>query len=155
MVSVYFGIDRKSILNVDEYFNHTYEDEWLDDPLVKEMVKDIDNSDILSRYCIQSPVLGQIPPTMLSGGVKTLIMLYKGEEGFVPDLIVCGENCQKWLSKIFSLRGIIKVTMSGYDLNFNGLPIEGICENDGSKIKDSKDWTKKMLDMVGEEGNER
>lgn len=154
MVSVYFGYDKNAITSVDEYFNNTYEDEWLDDPFVREMIKGIDNSVVLDRYCIQSPVLGQIPPMILSGGVKTCIMLYKMND-FVPDLIACGENCELWLSKIFMKKEKVRVTMSGYDLSFKGLPIEGICENDGSKINNWEDWTWKMCDMVGDRSNER
>ena len=126
----------------------------LDDEFVKEMIKDVDKSIVLSNQCIQSPVLGQIPPERLSGGVKTCIMLYKLDD-FVPDLIVCGENCQKWLSKVFEKKDLVKVTMSGYDLTFRGYPIHGICENDGSEINDAEDWTDKMCDMAGEEENER
>ena len=154
MVSVYFGNDKSTILAVDSYFNHTFEYEWLDDPFVREMIQDIDNSTVLSNQCIQSPVLGQIPPEKLSGGVKTCIMLYKLDD-FVPDLIVCGENCEKWLSKVFEKKDLVHVTMSGYDLTFKGYSIKGICENDGSEIKDAEDWVDKMCDMAGELENER
>lgn len=153
MVSVYFGYDKEAVLCVDIRFNNVFEYEWLDDPFVCEMIKDIDNSIVLSNQCIQSPVLGQIPPEKLSGGVKTCIMLYK-EEDFMPDLIVCGENCEPWLSKIFEMKDC-KVTMSGYDLTFRNLPIKGICENDNSVINDYHDWIDKMCDLAGEPENER
>lgn len=153
MVSVFFGLDRTAVLNVDIYFNNVFEYEWLDDPFVREMIQDIDNSTVLSNQCIQSPVLGQIPPERLSGGVKTCIMLYK-LDNFIPDLVVCGENCEAWLSKIFAIKDC-RVTMSGYDLTFRGLEIQGICENDGSTINNYNDWIDKMCDMVGELENER
>lgn len=153
MVSVFFGLDKTAVLNVDVYFNNVFEYEWLDDELVRDMVKDIDNSVVLSNQCIQSPVLGQIPPERLSGGVKTCIMLYKLDK-FLPDLVVCGENCETWLSKIFTLKDC-RVAMSGYDLTFKGLTIEGVCENDGSIINNATDWVNKMCDMVGELENER
>jgi hypothetical protein len=48
---------------------------------------------------IDSPVLGGISPRELSGGVKTLIDIYKR-----PDKIfnasTCGDNCAKWLLEI-------------------------------------------------------
>lgn len=153
MVSVFFGLDRTAVLNVDIYFNNVFEYEWLDDEFVKDMIKDIDNSTVLSNQCIQSPVLGQIPPERLSGGVKTCIMLYK-LDNFIPDLVVCGENCEAWLSKIFAVKDC-RVAMSGYDLTFKGLGIQGICENDGSRINNYNDWINKMCDMVGELENER
>jgi hypothetical protein len=63
------------------------------------MIKDIDSSDVLGNGAIKSPVLGVIAPYTLSGGVKTLILIYKQ-----PDKIFnasnCGDNCAKWLLKI-------------------------------------------------------
>ena len=48
---------------------------------------------------IESDVLGPIPPERLSGGLQTLICIYKR-----PDLVFnvtsCGENCAKWLAEI-------------------------------------------------------
>lgn len=39
------------------------------------MIKDVDQSIVLDSGVIDSPVLGKIPPTGLSGGVKTLILV--------------------------------------------------------------------------------
>ncbi len=148
MVSVFFGFDSDAIYDVDVYFNHVFDEDWLEDDIVKKMVRDIDNSEVLSKYCIQSPVLGQIPPERLSGGVKTCILLWKQDDFFI-DLIMCGENCQGWLSYIFNNKDV-RVTMSGFDLTFEGLPIKGVCENDNSEINNSDDWIEKMLSMVME-----
>lgn len=119
-------------------------------PFVKDMIKDIDNSIVLSNQCIQSPVLGQIPPERLSSGVKTCIMLYKLDD-FSPDLVVCGENCESWLSKIFRVKDC-KVSMSGYDLTFRELAIEGVCidksaEGTWENIKDG-DMIEGYLDVI-------
>lgn len=153
MISVYFGDDKSAVLNIDEYFKHSYRREWFDDPIVQEMVKDVDSSTVVSSECINSPVLGQIPPVMLSGGVKALICLYKLDD-FLVDLIVCGDNCEKWISWI-SQQKDIRVSMSGYDLTFKEYPISGVCENDNSIISNSKDWIHKMCAMAGEVENER
>ena len=48
---------------------------------------------------IDSPVLGPIPPERLSGGVKTLIMIYEKPE-LIFDATSCGQNCAKWLLEI-------------------------------------------------------
>ena len=77
MLSIRWGTTEDTVELVESVFDNNYEEEWLDDLLVKEMVLDVDKSEILSPYCIQSPVLGQIPPTGLSGGVKALIMALK------------------------------------------------------------------------------
>ena len=41
------------------------------------MLKDMDQSEIIGPRVIDSPVLGGISPRELSGGVKTLIAMYK------------------------------------------------------------------------------
>ena len=84
------------IYNTSLYFKNTYEKEWLLSEDVQRMIEDVDSSKVLSSSAIDSPVLGIIPPTSLSGGVKTLILIDK-----VPDKLFnasnCGDNCAKWL----------------------------------------------------------
>ena len=48
---------------------------------------------------IDSPVMGKIPPTSLSGGVKTLILIANEPEK-VFNASTCGDNCAKWLLKL-------------------------------------------------------
>ena len=62
-------------------------------------MKDIDNSDVLSGECINSPVLGQIPPERLSGGVKTLLLMLN-EPDKIFNASTCGDNCAKWILEI-------------------------------------------------------
>jgi hypothetical protein len=149
MLKVYFGFDNECIRDIDLYFDNVYDDVWFDDELVKEMVEDVDKSEVVSRQCIESPILGQIPPERLSGGVKALICMYKEPESYI-DLIVCGPNCEKWISKISELSDF-RVGMSGYDLTFDNIEINAYCLNDDSQILNSKDWILKMCKYVGEE----
>ena len=89
MLSIIYGDMQNSIHNTNVYFKNTYEPEWFESDLAKKIVKDIDNSDVLSGECINSPVLGQIPPERLSGGVKTLLlMLNELEIGKQKDLTI-------------------------------------------------------------------
>ncbi len=69
------------------------------DSFVKEMIQDVDRSTVLDSGVIDSPVLGKIPPTGLSGGVKTLILV-KFEKDKIFNASTCGDNCAKWLLKI-------------------------------------------------------
>lgn len=152
MIKVYFGFDKDAIIDIDTFFIHSYSPDWFDDPVIREMIKDIDGSEVTSSSCIVSPVLGAIPPSKLSGGVKALICLYKLDDVLI-DLVVCGENCCKWLSYILQHKDI-RVTMSGYDLTFTKVPGEfypviGICENDEEDIKNASDWVDKMCDYAG------
>jgi len=92
MLSIYYGKMENVIYNTSVYFNNVFRGEWLEDPLIIEMIRDVDNSEVLGNGAIKSPVLGVISPSTLSGGVKTLILIYK-----VPDKIFnasnCGDNC--------------------------------------------------------------
>lgn len=81
------------------YFKNTYTDEWITDPLSVEMIKDVDKSDVKGSHLIESPVFGPISPKELSGGVKTLILIYKDKE-HVFNASNCGDNCAKWLLKM-------------------------------------------------------
>lgn len=99
MLNVYFGNMPEAIYNTAVFFKNDYEDEWMLDPLVKEMILDVDKSQVLDSGVIDSPVLGKIPPVSLSGGVKTLILvLFEPEKVF--NASTCGDNCAKWLLKI-------------------------------------------------------
>lgn len=101
MLSIFFGKYRGSeyIENPDLYFDNTYADEWLTDERSKEMVKDVDRSDLIGPNLVISPVLGSIPITRLSGGVKTLIQV-DHDPHHVYNASVCGDNCAKWLLRI-------------------------------------------------------
>lgn len=50
------------------YFDNVYEDEWLEDEFVKEMIQAVDHSSVINAHIIESPVLGAITPRELSGG---------------------------------------------------------------------------------------
>lgn len=143
MVSVFFGLDKKSDFAPDEVFQAQFIPEWLEDENVKKMILDIDKTVVQSSRCLMSPVLGQIAPYYLSGGVKSLIMLYK-TDWYYPDLINFGGNCEEWLLWVFNSRDLVKVSCSGYDLTFRDIQINGICENDGSMINNDIDWAEKM-----------
>lgn len=99
MLKVYFGDMKEAIYNTSVYFKNDYEDDWITNPFVKEMIKDVDLSEVMYSGVIDSPVLGKIPPMKLSGGVKTLILV-KFEADVVFNASTCGDNCSKWLLKI-------------------------------------------------------
>ncbi|MDY6355978.1 MAG: DUF4869 domain-containing protein [Catonella sp.] len=81
------------------YFDNVYEDEWLEDDLVKKMILDVDHSNVVSPHVIESPVLGAITPRELSGGVKVLILMLK-DDSYTYNMSNCGDNCAKWVLKI-------------------------------------------------------
>ncbi len=105
MLSIFYGEMKEAIYNTSVYFKNTFRNEWLEDPLVIDMIKDVDNSEVLGNGAIKSPVLGVIAPNTLSGGVKTLILIYKQPEK-VFNASNCGDNCAKWLLKLGDMMDI-------------------------------------------------
>ena len=91
MLNIFFGDMPEAIYNTSVYFNNQYEEEWITDKLSVEMIK--------------SPVLGIIPTTSLSGGVKTLILI-ANDKNHIFNSSTCGDNCAKWILKIAEGRDI-------------------------------------------------
>ena len=99
MLKIFYGDMKDSIYNTASYFKYDYEDDWIVDPFVRDMIYDVDKSIVLDSGVIDSPVLGKIPPTGLSGGIKTLILV-KFEKDKIFNASTCGDNCAKWFLKI-------------------------------------------------------
>ena len=89
----------KYIFNPDAFFNNSYEEEWITDPLSKQIIKDIDGSEVVGPRLIDSPFLGAIPTERLSGGVKTLILM-NNDPDHIFNASACGGNCAPWILKI-------------------------------------------------------
>lgn len=105
MLNIFYGDMPQAIYNTAVYFKNVYEEEWITQPLVKEMILDVDKSVVLDGGVIDSPVMGKIPPVSLSGGVKTLILIVN-EPDKVFNASTCGDNCAKWLLKMGNDRDI-------------------------------------------------
>lgn len=99
MLNIFYGDMQGMIYNTSVYFKNMYDRQWLEDEQVKAMIADVDSSQVLSSGAINSPVMGIIPPTSLSGGVKTLILIDKMPQK-VFNASNCGDNCAAWLLKI-------------------------------------------------------
>lgn len=105
MLKIFLGDMPKAIYNTEIYFKNKYKERWLLDPLTQEMIKSVDKSTVLGGKVIDSPYLGLIPPTGLSGGVKTLILI-QNEPKTVFNASTCGDNCAKWLLALAKDRDI-------------------------------------------------
>ncbi len=99
MLNIFYGDMAGAVFNTAAYFKYDYEDSWIVDPFVKKMIFDVDRSAVIDSGVIDSPVLGKIPPTGLSGGVKTLILVKFNKEK-VFNASTCGDNCSKWFLEI-------------------------------------------------------
>ncbi|MEE1248823.1 MAG: DUF4869 domain-containing protein [Lachnospiraceae bacterium] len=105
MLKIILGNMDDVVYNTSVYFKNTYKEEWLTDDFSKEMIQDVDKSTVVSPRIIDSPVLGAITPRELSGGVKTLILIYK-DNSHVFNASNCGDNCAKWLIKIGEMKDV-------------------------------------------------
>ena len=99
MLRVYFGPKENAIYNTSVNFRNNYDKKWLLDDFARDVIKDIDNSEVLDSYAIKSPVLGIISPEDLSGGAKALILM-KNYPGKIFNASNCGNNCAKWILKL-------------------------------------------------------
>ena len=100
MLKIVFGDVENSIYHPPTYFDNVYLDEWITDPVTMEMIRDIDQSEVIGPHVISSPFLGSISTKELSGGVKTLILMRMDESGKIFNASACGDNCAKWISRI-------------------------------------------------------
>jgi hypothetical protein len=145
MLKIYLG-DMDGVLhNVETYFKNQLDYSWLNDDFVKEVIQDVDKSTVESVQCINSPVLGQIPPTSLSGGTKALILMK-----FLDDRVInasnCGDNCAKWILKLGEEQDLT--------INLNHIMDFGTQEfcaeilNDNSMILGMKEFVMKAIEYL-------
>ena len=99
MLNIFFGDMPEAIYNTEVYFKNTYQDQWFEDDFAKRVIKSVDKSEVLDTHLIKSPVLGLIPPVMLSGGTKTLLLIKNNPE-LVFNASTCGDNCAKWILQL-------------------------------------------------------
>ena len=100
MLRIIFGDIENAIYHPPVYFDNTYEDEWVTDPWTVNVVKEIDKSTILGPRVVDSPFLGSISITDISGGAKTLILMKFDDSGKIFNASACGDNCAKWIVEI-------------------------------------------------------
>ncbi|MCI6018108.1 MAG: DUF4869 domain-containing protein [Clostridiales bacterium] len=99
MLKIWYYGGTDYMKDAPSYFDNVYEDEWIEDEFVKEMIEDVDHSVVISAHVIESPILGDITPKELSGSVKVLILMLK-DDSFIYNMSNCGDNCAKWVLKI-------------------------------------------------------
>lgn len=90
---------KEAIYNTSLYFDNTYFDKWLYDEFAKKMIKAVDKAEVISGQAVDTKALGVIPTTKISGGLKTLLLIYNQPEK-IFNASTCGDNCAKWILKI-------------------------------------------------------
>lgn len=134
------GKDGKAIYYPPVYFDNTYEDEWITDELSREMIRDVDRSEVIGAHLIESPVLGPISPKELSGGVKTLILMALDDKEQIFNASACGDNCAKWILKISRMKNL--TINLRHIMDFGEEPME-------AKILNTGDIVHNMQEFIG------
>lgn len=140
MLSIYLGKMDKEIYYPPVYFDNTYEDEWITDELSREMIRDVDRSEVIGAHLIESPVLGPISPKELSGGVKTLILMALDDKEQIFNASACGDNCAKWILKISRMKNL--TINLRHIMDFGEEPME-------AKILNTGDMVHNMQEFIG------
>ena len=140
MLSIYLGKMDKAIYYPPVYFDNTYEDEWITDELSREMIRDVDRSEVIGAHLIESPVLGPISPKELSGGVKTLILMALDDKEQIFNASACGDGCAKWSLKISRMKNL--TINLRHIMDFGEEPME-------AKILNTGDMVHNMQEFIG------
>ena len=157
MLNIYFGDMPEAIYDTASYFNNVYLDSWAEEDLTEEILKAIDNAEVLSPQAVNSKALGVIPMTGISGGAKTLLLVHHFPKK-VFNASTCGDNCAKWLLIIASLhkeditvnlRHLMNFDPMGRDIHF-----EIRIANTGEIVHDMKEYVLAGGSLLGEEDAE-
>lgn len=140
MLKIFLGNMEGAIYHPPTYFDNRYEDEWITNQMAIKMIKDVDNSEVVSAHLIQSPVLGSISAKELSGGVKTLILMAFDQSNKVFNASACGDNCAKWILEIGRLKDLTINLRHIMDFGTENFEIEIL--NTGDKVYDMSEFVK-------------
>ena len=112
------------------------------------MIRDVDKSSYEGGELIVSDVLGPISPKDLSGGVKTLISVYKSPQ-LIFNATSCGNNCAKWLLEIGKKEDVTVVLE--YLMKFENLePFEIKIENTGKIVRSVREYVIAAVEALHE-----
>ena len=146
MLHVWLGDRTGEVYNPSGYFINQYEDEWITAQLSREMIKDVDQSEVISERIIDSPVLGPITPRELSGGVQTLMLMAYDDSGKVFHASACGDNCAKWILKIAEKKELT-VTLH-HIMDFGSGPFNIEIMNTKTVVHNIKEYVDIAVDFV-------
>lgn len=135
MLKIHFGTLSGEIKHPSGYFDLTYDDDWFEDTFVKQMVLDVDKTEVISANNMISPVLGNINSSKISGGVKNLILAYKTDN--IIDASHCGDNCAKWFLKIGAQKDLtitLYHIMQFFDVTNTNASMDAVILNNNTRI---------------------
>ncbi len=125
-----------AIYNTEVFFKNTYEDSWLLDDFARKVIRKVDDSEVMDTHVIKSPVLGMIPPTDLSGGVKTLLLI-KNRPDMMFNASTCGDNCARFILELAKEKDI--TINLRHIMNFGKSKFAAEILNDGSTARNMEE----------------
>lgn len=107
MLHIFFGDMPDVIYNTSVYFKNTYQDNWITSDFGRNIISDVDKSNVISASVIKSPALScAITPRQLSGGVQTLFLI-QFDKKHIFNASTCGDECAKWILKIAENQDVV------------------------------------------------
>ena len=100
MLKVWIGHNDKSLGTPRAYFDYIFDRSYLVSDFSKKVIREIDKSEVISKDLIQSSVLGPIPPSVLSNGVKTLLVAKYYSSDVTVNFATMGRNCLPYFFEI-------------------------------------------------------
>lgn len=124
----------------EQPFSMDYKLNWLRAPFVQELVRDVDKSHIAEGPVLISNRTGEVyDPYHLSGGTKTLLLMYHKKDSYMYNLSMLGSNCSKYLPIACGgdadIYGILP-----YPMEFTEIRSPFKCYNDGSIITSVEEY---------------
>lgn len=147
MLKVY--IERKLFreeISLEGWFDYDLDDELLETEFSKRVVKEIDNSELINRNLVISPVLGSISTRNISGGAKTLICMKYMDK--VPRCSHFGDNCFPLLAEICKEKDIIMLLDTSF-LPFNYGFDSVYFIDSGKTVYDNESFMDEYFDLGG------
>ena len=146
MLNIIFGDVPGAVYHPPVYFDNQYQDEWITDPLSKQMIKDVDGSEVIGPHLIESPVLGPISPKELSGGVKTLMLMKFDESGKIFNASACGDNCAPWICRIAREKDL--TINLHHIMDFSGInDLKAMILNTGREVTGYKEYVDEAIEI--------
>ncbi len=87
--------------------------EWLRDSMVQALIKDVDKTEVIQDYLLNSPIFGFMPPDLLSNGVKNLIITKYTD--YIKRGDCYGDNCSYWLGEISKQKDVLIYLITSLD----------------------------------------
>lgn len=94
------------VWGIDAYFDNTYEPWWIDNEFARRVIREVDKSEVIAPRIIDSPYLGYVDPTHLSGGTKCILCLAFDRSQWKFNITVCGDNCMRWIQMLSKNRDL-------------------------------------------------